>query len=222
MRRAGVALVVLSASLALAGCSQDPPPREPGPTSSGSASPSDSSSPSASPSASSAVPSEAPSSSAPATEPSVTASSFTANTREDTEEPSGFGGLTVTDVRLARQDGFDRVVFELDGPGDAQPGWVVSYTDDPRTAGQGASVNLPGKATLQVILRGTGYPDDTGVAPFDGGPGPLTSDTELVTAVSYYGTFEGQDDAFVGVVEQLPFRVYKLDDPRRVVLEVRR
>ncbi len=199
----------LMAALVVAGCSSGPPAREPAPA------------PPA-PSAPSVTPVPSATSTAPAPPPpSPSATPFKANTRDDTAEPSGTGGLTVTDVRLARQDGFDRVVFELDGPGDAQPGWDAGYTDDPRTAGEGAVVDLPGDATLHVVLRGTGYPDDTGVTPFTG-PRPLTSDTELVTAVSWYGTFEGQDDAFVGVTERLPFRVYRLDAPRRVVVEVRR
>lgn len=211
----------LLAALALSGCSDDPPARQPAPTLPGTGIASQTPAPSASGSSSpSAAPSATSTPSATA-EPSSRSGPFPANTRDDTAEPSGSGGLTVTDVRLARQDGFDRVVFELDGPGDAQPGWDAGYTDDPRTAGEGAAVDLPGSATLEVILRGTGYPFDTGVTPFDG-PRPLSSDTELVTAVSHYGTFEGQDDAFIGVTERLPFRVYRLDSPRRVVVEVRR
>jgi hypothetical protein len=45
-------------------------------------------------------------------------------------------------------------------------------------------------------------------------------DTGSVTEVLFDGTFEGQSVAFVGTGARTPFRVYLLENPTRVVLEI--
>ncbi|SDY50028.1 hypothetical protein SAMN05661080_03674 [Modestobacter sp. DSM 44400] len=45
-------------------------------------------------------------------------------------------------------------------------------------------------------------------------------DTAAVTGAFHDGTFEGQSLAYSGVPAQTPFRVYALDGPTRVVVEV--
>lgn len=143
---------------------------------------------------------------------------FPANTEPDTQRPSGSSLVTVTDIRIGRHDGFDRVVFEVDGTG--APGWDVRYVDDPASQGSGDPVDVEGSAALQVILTGIGLPDDTGVAEWSG-PNPLSvGNTETVTEVAWDATFEGQSVAFVGTTAQTPFRVYLLEAPARVVVEV--
>ena len=42
----------------------------------------------------------------------------------------------------------------------------------------------------------------------------------MVTEVAFDGTFEGTTVAFVGTTDEVPFRVYSLSSPTRVVLEV--
>jgi hypothetical protein len=42
----------------------------------------------------------------------------------------------------------------------------------------------------------------------------------VVTEVVWDSTFEGTPVAYVGAAEQTPFRVYLLDDPTRVVLDL--
>jgi hypothetical protein len=141
----------------------------------------------------------------------------TVNTEPDTADPSG-GAVTVTEIRIGRHEGFDRVVFELDGTG--IPGWDVRYVDDPASQGSGDPVDVDGAETLQVILTGIGLPHDTGVDEWTG-PNPLAGHgTETVTEVVWDATFEGQSVAFVGTTAQAPFRVFLLEDPVRVVLEV--
>jgi hypothetical protein len=143
---------------------------------------------------------------------------FPANTDADTAEPAAGSMVGITDVRLGRHEGFDRVVFEAGGSG--TPGWDVRYVDAPSSQGSGADVTVAGEAVLQVTVSGTGYPMDTGVEEWSG-PDPLRSgDTEVVTEVVWDGTFEGTSVAFVGTSARTPFRVYLLEDPARVVLEV--
>lgn len=143
---------------------------------------------------------------------------FPATADPDTAEASAGSLVGVTDIRLGRHDGFDRVVFEVGGEG--TPGWDVRYVDAPSSQGSGADVTVEGEAVLQVTVTGTGYPMDTGVEEWSG-PDPLRAgDTETVTEVVFDGTFEGATVAFVGTAARAPFRVYLLEEPARVVLEV--
>jgi hypothetical protein len=126
-------------------------------------------------------------------------------------------GLTVTAVRAARHEGYDRVVFELAGTG--TPGWSVEYVDSPSSQGSGAAVDVPGAAYLQVTLQGTTYPYESGAEEVPRGP-VAVSGTDVVQGVSYDATFEGTSVAWVGTTGRAPFRVYSLTGPSRVVVEV--
>jgi hypothetical protein len=146
------------------------------------------------------------------------APAFPANAEPDTADASSGAAVTVSDIRVGRQDGFDRVVFEFGGTG--TPGWDVRYVDAASSQGSGDSVDVAGNAVLQVTLTGAGYPYATGVQEYSAS-GPLSAaDTATVTEVVFDATFEGTTVAFVGTTERAPFRVYLLDNPGRVVLEV--
>jgi hypothetical protein len=147
------------------------------------------------------------------------APAFPANTEPDTSDASAGAQVTVRDIRIGRQSGFDRVVFEVGGTG--TPGWDVRYVDQPASQGSGAPIDVEGSAALQVTITGAQIPDETGVAEYDG-PNPLPgAGTRTVTEVAYDHIFEGTAVAFVGTSGQLPFRVYALSNPTRVVVEVR-
>jgi hypothetical protein len=95
----------------------------------------------------------------------------------------------------------------------------VRYVDSGLSQGSGEPVDVAGDAVLQVTLTGAGYPYDTGVEEFSGGP-VTGADTEVVTEVVFDATFEGTSVAFVGTAERSPFRVYLLQNPTRVVVDV--
>jgi hypothetical protein len=143
---------------------------------------------------------------------------FPANTEPDTGEASDDALVTVTDIRIGRHDGFDRVVFEADGAG--TPGWDVRYVDAAQSQGSGDDIEVEGGAILQVTINGVGLPADTGVEEYSGPDRLSAGDTEVVTEVVFDSTFEGTTVSFTGVTEETPFRVYLLEGPARVVLEV--
>jgi hypothetical protein len=148
---------------------------------------------------------------------------FPANTRADTAEPTGEGEtfLSVTDVRVGRHDGYDRVVFDLDGKGSGRPGWRVEYVDRATDDGSGHAVKVDGDAILRVSLSGTATPTDSGVEGFTG-ERIEPEGTDSVDEIVYRYWFEGYTTAFLGVDEgERPFRVFLLDDPTRVVVDVR-
>ncbi len=142
----------------------------------------------------------------------------TADTSPDTAEASADARVTVTDIRTGRHDGFDRVVFETGGAG--APGWDVRYVDAASSQGDGEPIAVAGQAVLQVTVTGAGYPYETGVEEF-AGPDPLPGlGTANVTEIAFDATFEGTTVAFVGTGAESPFRVYALQDPTRVVVEI--
>ncbi|MEV0892601.1 hypothetical protein [Promicromonospora sp. NPDC050262] len=161
-----------------------------------------------------------PSASATETEPGP---AFPADTKPDTAEPSGEGEtfLSVTDVRVAAHDGYDRVVFDLDGTGSGKPGWRVEYVDQATDDGSGDAVRVDGDAILRVSLSGTAIPTDSGVEEFSGDR-IEPADTESIDEIVYRYWFEGYTTAFIGVDDaERPFRVFLLEDPMRVVVDVR-
>ena len=128
--------------------------------------------------------------------------------------------VSVTDVRLGRHNGFDRMVFEIGGEG--QAGWDVRYVDEARSAGSGHPVDITGDAILKVSLRNIALPPNApaGVEPWDGpdrlglpGSGPITEVVEDTI-------FEGHHTFFVGVTEKVPFQVHRLGTPQRVIVDV--
>jgi hypothetical protein len=142
---------------------------------------------------------------------------FPSDVRPAEQAASADALVTVTDVRTGEHDGYDRVVFEVDGEG--TPGWDVRYVDEAVQEGSGNPVEVAGAAVLQVTVTGVGYPFDTGVDEFSPGgpvPGPGTGVTEVVLGP----TFEGTTQAFVGTTGESPFRVYLLEGPTRIVVEV--
>ena len=69
-------------------------------------------------------------------------------------------------------------------------------------------------------MTGAGYPYDTGVEEYSA-TGPLSApDAGTVTEVAFDSTYEGTTVVFVGTKTRAPFRVYLLEAPTRLVLEV--
>jgi hypothetical protein len=153
--------------------------------------------------------------------PRESASPFLADTSADDGGQGSGNGLGVTGVRVAHHPGFDRVVFDLGGTG--TPGWRVEYTTRPRYDGSGDPVRPKGTVYLQVILRGMGYPDDIGIAPYGDSTTRLPgTGTRGIAEIVPGGVFEGDQQAFIGLTgAKRPFRAFALANPARVVVDVR-
>lgn len=212
--RSRPAVPVLLVALLAAGCAGDDDDT---------ASPRPSPSPSASSSSPTPSPSAAATSSPSPAESEVPADGepeFRADASPDTSPAQRAGdGLTVVDVRAGDHPGYSRVVFELAGEGTV--GWRVAYEADPRTEGAGDAVELAGDGTLVVVLDGVGYPFDTGIEEY-AGPRRFAPDLAAVQEVQVGGVFEGYFDAYLGTPDERPFRVFRLDSPQRVVVDVAR
>ncbi|SDE38567.1 AMIN-like domain-containing (lipo)protein [Rhodococcus tukisamuensis] len=145
----------------------------------------------------------------------------TGGTEPERADASPDALLTVTGLRIGAHPGFDRVVYELGGTG--APGWAVQYVDHAVQDGSGDVLDVPGSSLLEVRITGTGYPFDTGVAPY-GGPNPLPGgEATGLTQARISTVFEGTTQSFVGLDgERHPFTVSRLDDPTRLVVDIAR
>ncbi|WP_027019885.1 AMIN-like domain-containing (lipo)protein [Corynebacterium sputi] len=127
-------------------------------------------------------------------------------------------GLSVTDVRVGSNDGFDRVVFELDGP---DVGWFVRYEDPPTQMGSGYPIEHPGDSALMVDVLGIAYPFDTEQTVDLTNRSVNPTGTGSILRVSGHGIFEGHAQFLISVDgEQRPFRVFALEGPNRLVVDV--
>jgi len=129
-------------------------------------------------------------------------------------------------VRAAHQPGFDRVVFEFRG---AAPGFRVEYGNKPVTQdGSGDEVPLQGRYALYVRMDNatSWHFDDDGDAVEESGPsytGPKRirpGGTTVVRELVQSGDFEGVLNWAIGVDTKVGFRVRKLANPPRLMIEL--
>ena len=126
----------------------------------------------------------------------------------------------LTAVRVAGQEGFDRVVFELDGEG--APNVAVGWVDAAVADGSGERVEVEGDALLEVRMEPASGVDLNGeeVRETYTGPDRVRGDTTSVTEVVRTGDFEANLTWVIGVERELPYRVSVLREPSRIVVEV--
>lgn len=221
MRRPFLAQIIAAAAvasvLATAGCTKDDPaPTTPTTTvasPSAPASPSESATPEPTASVTpqpSVEPAqdEAPADSAP----------FVADLNPDTADPSAGALLSPVNIRFGAHDGYDRLVLDLVGTG--TPGWLSEYVDDPTFEGSGGPVELAGDAYLVTHVRGLTYPTEPGASPYVGSTRFSPASAGVIEEVVVGAVFEGQADIYVGLSSAQPFRVFLLEDPTRVVIDV--
>ncbi|MBA0124358.1 hypothetical protein H0B56_02250 [Haloechinothrix sp. YIM 98757] len=174
-----------------------------------------------------AVPASPPDETTPSSE--ATSSSeegitpFTFGSGTDQQAAAGAGPMiVVTDVRMGSHDGFDRLVFDIGGDGEA--GWDLAYTDDPRTQGKGEKVEVAGDAVLAASIRNVAMPTDEesvpeGVEPWDGPERLEGPEGGHIVEVVDDTVFEGRHLFHVGLEGEVPFTVQRLEDPQRVVID---
>ena len=224
MKRRGLAVPTLGlvACLAGVGCSKDsaPPParaeKPPTATEPAPASPKDTAATVTPPPA----PAEpAPSAPAPAPQASPSAPAKVGEWMERKLELSRpeLKPVTLREVRAARNDGFDRVVFQFDA--DQVPGYRIEYLDTPAiNCGSGDPTTLAGQGRLQVSLQPA--------QAHENGQSTLTERARkpalpLLEEMKQTCDFEGEVTWVLGVKEPHAYRVLELKEPTRLVVDVR-
>lgn len=135
-------------------------------------------------------------------------------------EGSGGGVSFLSDVRAARHEGYDRVVFEFEN---SLPGYDVGYQDPPIIAdGSGEEVTIEGSAFLVVRMEPASAVDMEGeeLREVYTGPNRVTADTPEVTEVVRTGDFEAVATWVIGSTDRVNFRVIELDSPPRLIIDL--
>lgn len=148
--------------------------------------------------------------------------SFPSGIGERVAKNKGAWDLVLRDIRVAEHDGFDRLVAEFRGTG--TPGWNVKYVKKPRAEGSGQPVAVDGENFLAVSISGVtlrkGYPQ-TSEDFYDGPRHFEPENAGDVEDVHLVGVFEGYSQLFLGLGgDKLPFRVFTLTKPSRLVIDV--
>jgi hypothetical protein len=125
------------------------------------------------------------------------------------------GSPKLVGLRAGRHPGFDRVVFQLDGPIPSY--YSVRYVPVVRLDGSGEPLALRGGAFLEVVVRAPTH--DEHYRPVLT-PTRLRPDFPALREVSAPGSFEGQTTAGIGVTRRVGFRVFELTGPTRIVIDL--
>jgi hypothetical protein len=165
------------------------------------------------------TPSEAAGSPTEGPTPTATEEPFS-GAREPVEQadPQAPPVATQTDVRYGAHTDYDRVVFDFI---DNHPGYRIEYVEPPILAdGSGLEVEIAGEAFLQVRFSTAQAHDEAGNSTVDEDKFEIMPGLTSVVEIERTGDFEGYVTWVLGLPGELDFRVYDLDDPIRVVIDV--
>src|ERR1700681_2465348 len=120
---------------------------------------------------------------------------------------------TVSDVRIAHHNGYDRLVFEF-ATANAMPQYQLNRQTTAHFVrdASGQPVTLQGSAGIRVVLR------NADIAP--GVPSDLKPNLPEIREVAEIGNFERVVSYGVGLATPACFRVLELSGPARLVIDV--
>jgi len=159
---------------------------------------------------------------APSTTTTIEGPPFLAATAVAQRQFPGTNALAVlTDVRIGRHTGYDRVVFQF-RDNDALPGYLVDYRPLPVTADPSdLPLTVTGDHALVVRMQAASRFDfDNGLTQVYTGPNTVTGSAAAVTEVVLRGDFEAMLSWVIGLRGARPFRVTTLTGPPRIVVDV--
>lgn len=137
------------------------------------------------------------------------------------EESNGgaYADLDIKDIRVGSHDGFDRFVLEFAGEG--LPSYHAGYVDEPLQQASGMPIDVAGPATLEVMVHGTAAAMMNTDNPLLKSVGPMDKAAGNVQGVTYGGTFEADSQFFIGLDKPRPYSVSVLENPARLVIDIK-
>ena len=122
-------------------------------------------------------------------------------------------------VRAARNPGFERIVFQFMGAN--LPGYQIQWSQGPITTdGSGIPVSVNGAAYLRIALSSASRTDpSTGDITYAGPDRPVIK-TSLITDLVLTGDFQSTLSWVAGASSVVPFRVFTLTAPSRLVVDL--
>ena len=137
---------------------------------------------------------------------------------------TGQGVALLTDVQVARHEGYDRVVFTFSNH---VPGYQVGYIAKPVKAdGSGDDVTVAGSFVVGVRMNPASGVDMSATSEPQGykqtylGPKRINAGTPEVTEVVESGDFEAVLNWAIGTQDKVNFRVLVLTNPARLVVDL--
>ena len=130
------------------------------------------------------------------------------------------GVALLTALRTGRHEEYERVVLELTGPGLGIPSYHVSYIDKPLIeCGSGEQVFPVGDAWLEIRMEPLDAHTQEGQPTVPHRP-VRTSGLENIAALYLTCDFEAVTTIVLAVRSPNRFRVFDLDSPRRIVVDI--
>jgi len=131
-------------------------------------------------------------------------------------DPGGFTLPTLVGVRTGRHEAYDRTVFDFTG---GTPGFRVEYGTLVQ-GGTGNPITLAGSAALVAVFTPAFAHDvNTGATTYDISR-VLNPALPTLRQIKFGEDFEGHVSAGLGLADRVGFRVFRLHNPDRVVIDV--
>lgn len=128
------------------------------------------------------------------------------------------GPVLLREIRTAEQDGFDRVVFEFDGP--EIPNYQVEYVDKPvHQCGSGDVVQVAGDGWLEIRFNPANAHTEAGQPTIAYRERSLS--LPILKELEITCDFEAEVAMVLGVSSPNRYRVLNLSDPTRVVIDIK-
>jgi hypothetical protein len=132
---------------------------------------------------------------------------------------AGSGVATMREARAAGHPEYDRAVFDFGG--DPVPRYTMAYASDRvRACGSGDVVELPGAAWLVVRFTGARAHDEQGRVTVS--ERSQRVDLDRLVQLELICDFEGEVSWALALTASVPYRVYELETPNRLVIDVAR
>jgi len=120
------------------------------------------------------------------------------------------------EMRVAKQKGFDRVVFEF---AKSVPNYSVHFEKPPIENYSGEDLKMSGKAFVVVQFFIVSYPEDTDMSKIVFEIPKQKLKVPVVTEIKNSEWFEGYLSFAIGLRKRTPFRVQQLSNPARLVID---
>lgn len=134
-----------------------------------------------------------------------------------TSERAISGAVTVTGIRVASHDSFDRFVITIEGA--ALPTLRAGFAQEPPTyCGSGEPVQIRGDAVLMIGLEPAQAHDDAGNVTVQ--PRDTIVDLPALLEVRIVCDFEGQAQWALGLARTSPYRILELTAPTRIGVDI--
>jgi hypothetical protein len=137
--------------------------------------------------------------------------------KTEKKNPQMTGVAVMTEVRTARHDSYDRLVFEFSG-GELPP-YTIEYIDRPvRACGSGDVVPLDGDGWIEVRFTNTQAHNEQGATIRDRARSPSLP---IIKDLKITCDFEAEVAWVAGVSSPNRYRVLELKDPTRLAIDIK-